>query len=177
MARKVPIQKPGHSKQDYTTPKEFLEAVKKRLHISEFAIDLAASAENTVAEVFYTEEDDSLRPELKWDWGGWAWLNPPFAHIEPWVKKAMIEAHLGAHIAMLVPASVGANWWGNFVEPHAYQVFLNGRLCFIPDWKEQGFGSPPLYPKDCALLLYTPWGFLGHEVWNWRAELEGGNNE
>ena len=165
----MPVQKPGKSKQDYCTPLEFIKAVEHRLH-AKFVIDLAASKENTVADIFYTEADDSLTPDLKWDWGGWAFLNPPYADIAPWVFKAAVEARLGAHIAMLVPASVGANWWRDYVEPNAYQVFLNGRLCFIPDWKEQGFKSEPLYPKDCALLLYTPWGFLGHEIWMWKNE-------
>lgn len=164
----MPAQKPGKSKQDYQTPLEFIKAVEQRLCITEFSIDLAASKENTIADIFYTEEDDSLS-DIKWNWGGWAWLNPPFSHIEPWVEKAVREAALGAHIAMLVPASVGANWWRSYVEPFAYQSFLNGRLCFIPDWREQGFKSAPLYPKDCALLLYTPWGFRGTEIWSWRA--------
>jgi phage N-6-adenine-methyltransferase len=161
MAR-MPEQKPYRSKQDYGTPPEFLTAVKNRLCITKFVIDLAASKENAVAEIFYTEEDDSLGP-IKWDWGGWAWLNPPFSRIEPWVAKAAKEASNGAHIAVLVPAAVGSNWWRDWVEAYAYQSFLNGRLTFV--------GETAPYPKDCALLLYTPWQFMGHEIWNWRASV------
>jgi phage N-6-adenine-methyltransferase len=165
---KIPVQKPGRSYQDYQTPKEFLEAVKKRLHIAEFIMDLAASPENAIAETYYTEEDDALiQPWALWG-SEWCFCNPPYADIEPWVAKAVNEAEKGAHVAMLVPASVGSNWWKMWVEPYAYQSFLNGRLCFIPNWKEQGFKQPPLYPKDCALLLYTSWGFLGHECWSWK---------
>lgn len=159
----MPQQKRGRSKQDYQTPPEFLEAVKKRLHIDRFAIDLAASPENTAADVYFTEQVDSL----KQDWAsrthmscGWGWLNPPFGNIAPWVQKAAMEACNGAHVAMLVPASVGANWWTAWVEGYAYQSYLNGRLTFV--------GEEDPYPKDCALLLYTPWGFTGHEIWHWR---------
>lgn len=174
----MPVQRPGKSKQNYQTPIELLKAIKLRFKIDEFAWDLAADKENTVVPTFfpgqsqleqkryYNEADDSLTQS--WTKGGWNWCNPPYADIEPWVAKAAREAQAGAQTVMLVPASVGSNYWRIWVEPYAYQSFLNGRLCFIPDWQAQGFKSPPLYPKDCALLLYTPWGFIGHEIWNWR---------
>lgn len=161
MANKMPAQKPGRSKQTYSTPPELLAAVKKRLCISKFVIDLAADAENAVADVFYTEEDNALvQPWAFWG-NGWCWLNPPFGHLEPWVRKAAEESQNGANIAMLVPASVGANWWKCWVESYAYQSFLNGRITFV--------GETTPYPKDCAILLFTPWGFLGHEIWRWKA--------
>ena len=164
-----PKQKPGLSKQDYSTPCEFIDAVLYKLQIPYFECDLAASEDNTAAQMFYSEKDNSLDPKNSWVFGGhkWCWLNPPFSNIQPWVEKASKEANKGASIAMLVPASVGSNWWCTWVEPYAYQSYLNGRLCFIPNWKELGFKLPPLYPKDCALLLYTPWGFRGHEIWRW----------
>lgn len=164
----MPKQKPGKSKQDYRTPVEFLTAVKRRLHINDFFIDLAADAENAVCERFISEEMDSLVADWPETQNSWAWLNPPYDDIEPWVAKAANACANGTQVAMLVPASVGANWWRGYVEPYAYQSFLNGRLCFIPDWREQGYKSPPLYPKDCALLLFTNWGFIGHEIWRWK---------
>ena len=164
----MPAQKPGKSKQDYTTPPEFLAAVKNRLKITRFAADLAASNENAVAEIFYSEEDDSLRREYKWDFGGWSWLNPPFAKIAPWAAKAVIEAENGAHIAMLVPASTGSMWWLRWVQPYAYVSFLQGRLAFGGTPINPKTGKHDPYPKDCALVLYTPWQFAGNEIWLWR---------
>lgn len=160
-----PAQQPGKSKQDYTTPRELLTAVKRRLHIREdFCVDLAASKENAVCDFYYSEEDSAFDESNYWHWreseGQWAWCNPPFADISPWVEKAAHEAKHGANIVMLIPASVGSNWWRDWVEPYAYQVFLNGRLTF-------GGCSDP-YPKDTALLLYTSWGFRGTEVWDWK---------
>lgn len=158
MPRTAPEQKPGRSEQVVCTPVTFLNAVRERLCIVDFTIDLAASAENKVCERFYSEEDDSLIQ----DWNvatGWAFCNPPFGTIEPWVAKASREAWKGAYTAMLVPASVGSNWWRTWVEPYAYQSYLNKRITFV--------GHKHAYPKDLALLLYTPWCFSGHEIWRW----------
>ena len=160
----APRQKPGRSEQEVRTPPEFLTAVKCLLGTKGFGIDLAASKENATAPSYFTEDDDSLNI----DWAGyigisaWAWLNPPYAHIEPWVKKAAKERrHLSnyAGIAMLVPASTGANWWRDYVDRTAHVLLLNGRLTFV------GHTAP--YPKDCALLLYSLQHPPSYEVWSW----------
>lgn len=158
---RMPAQKPGRSKQDYQTPSEFLEAVKSRLHIPYFECDLAASDTNAVCGVYYTERDDSLSDACSWVLGGhkWCWLNPPFSNITPWVMKACKTARVGAHVAMLVPASTGANWWRHWVDGEAHVLLLNGRITFV--------GAEDPYPKDCALLLYTPHTHGGYEVWPW----------
>lgn len=154
----MPEQKPGLSKQDYQTPVEFIKAVKRRLYIHDFCCDLAASASNRQAEKWWAEEDNSLLQS--WDEEGWNWLNPPYANIKEWVEKAHFESLNGAHIAMLIPASVGANWWAEYVEDSCYQLFLNGRITFV--------GCTTPYPKDCSLLLYTPFIRSGNAVWDWR---------
>lgn len=157
----MPRQKRGASRQDYQTPPELLEAVKRKLGIYELSCDLAADENNTVVkDVYYTEAMNSL--QLSWNFGGgkWSWCNPPYANIQPWVTKALEEAAEGAYIAMLLPASVGANWWWKYVEAHAYTLFLNGRITFV--------GETTPYPKDCALVLYTPFTQGGNTIWDWR---------
>jgi phage N-6-adenine-methyltransferase len=167
----------GHSAQDYQTPPEFIQAVKQLLGIQAFDIDLAASPENAQASTSYTKEQDSL--VQPWVYNGWGWLNPPYANIRPWVAKAwrvskaqqntrMYLGHDHARgIAMLVPASVGANWWAFFVHGEATVLFLNGRLTFV--------GQTTPYPKDCALLLYGPItiSWVEHSkpygVWDWKS--------
>lgn len=155
--KRAPVQKPGLSRQDYQTPEVFLWAVKRRLGIPHFAIDLAASPENAVAARFFTKADNALRQP--WASDGWNWLNPPFALINPWVKRAYEQSRIGARTAMLVPAGVGANWWGDWVHFKACALLLNGRITFV------GETSP--YPKDCALLLYGPAIAPGYDVWSW----------
>ena len=162
----MPVQKPGRSKQDYQTPPEFLAAVKKLLEIDFFDVDLAASVNNSVAGPnYYSEENSALDEKNSWNiGGGWAWCNPPYGTIKPWVQKALEESKKGARIAMLVPASVGSNWWRDYVDAMANVLFLNGRLTF------KGHTAP--YPKDCALLMYgpVPDNSGSYSVWNWRSD-------
>lgn len=168
---KMPAQKPGRSKQDYATPRIFLDAVKHRLQITEFSHDFAADQTNTVATTYFDEEYDSLRAGgVEWhDFcdgvGEWGWLNPPFSRIGPWAQACNVCAQASGNIALLVPAAVGSNWFRDYVHGQARVLFLNGRLAFMPDkptW---------LYPKDCVLCLYGPRAFPGYEVWDWRKEL------
>ena len=154
----MPAQKPHRSKQDYQTPPEFLAAVRAKFGALEF--DLAASPENAACARFYTEADNSLVqtwPHSTGWAGGWNWLNPPFADIAPWVKKASQE---GARTLVLIPASVGANWWRDWVHEKAVVYFLNGRIRFV--------GAKDLYPKDCALLQYGAYGDEpDYSIWTW----------
>jgi phage N-6-adenine-methyltransferase len=144
---------------NYATPVEFVDAVKRRFGIAHFAWDLAASEENTKADRWYDERQDSL----KQDWTrhlGDSWLNPPYGHIEPWAAKCH-ESFCGAsairRLFLLVPAAVGSNWFANHVDARALVLLLNGRICFD--------GKNP-YPKDTILACYglKP----GYAVWRWK---------
>lgn len=153
----MPIQKPGRSEQIVCTPPIFLDALRNRLGIERFDIDLAASSDNAVAEVYYTEADDAL--VQPWTGSGWGFCNPPFGDIEPWVCKAWTESCKGANIAMLLPASVGSNYWKSYIDQKAYVLFLSPRLTFV--------GHKHPYPKDLALLLYNAFGGTGYACWRW----------
>lgn len=157
-----PRHNKGKSKQDYQTPDELIYAILLKLRVSSFTIDLAASSQNTVAETYYSMERSALSLEHPWNMGeGWAWCNPPFAHIEPWVNRAYYEQReCGTQTAMLLPAGVGSNWFKRYVHEKCRVVFLNGRITF----KKQ----PTCYPKDCLLLLYGPSVRIGYEVWSWQ---------
>ncbi len=160
--KRMPVQKPGKSEQVVCTPPSFLTAVKHKLGIQEFDIDLAADEDNAVCPAYYDEAMNSL--SRAWSIGtGWNWCNPPFGHLEPWVTKAAGETSMfRAKTAMLLPASVGSDWWKYHVDDKAHVLFLNGRLTFV------GHDSP--YPKDLALLLYSYAVRGGYEVWNWRLD-------
>jgi len=124
--------------------------------------DLAASAQNTKCAHYFTEEQNSLIQ---------AWhtiralcfLNPPFDHIEPWAKKCMEESKLGLDILFLVPASVGSEWYHNYVHGSAMVYALRGRIPFDPEHPKWG------YPKDCILCCYGFKRFgVGFDTWKWR---------
>lgn len=160
MSRKMPRQKPGQSKQNYGTPKELLAAIlSRKLYAEQFELDLAAEEGNAIVPFYYDQQYDSLARVGDWMTDGWAWCNPPYARIEPWVQKAFNESRLGAQVAMLVPASVGSNWWKRWVHEKAAVYFLNPRIMFI--------GETHPFPKDCALLLYPQEGHKYYDVWEW----------
>lgn len=178
MPRKMPRQKPGQSEQSVETPADLLTAVKRFLGVTHFWIDLAADDQNRKARRYYSEKVDSLKQAWSWqEWSGgeggrpWAWCNPPYTKIAPWVEKAFVEAmDKWADVAMLVPASVGSEWWARFVhEPGCTRVLLlRGRPTFV------GHTSP--YPKDLAVILYlgdvdSPFVKLPkYTMWDWRKQ-------
>lgn len=155
----------GKSKQDYPTPWEFIRACERKFR-GPVTVDLAASPENTKAPAYFTEADDSLSiswHKIKNNGAEWFWLNPPFDNIAPWAKKCAEESAKGAAILFLTPASVGANWFRDFVHPHAEVHALNGRIQFV--------GASDPYPKDCILSAFYPklteYRKTGFKVWTW----------
>lgn len=167
----------GKSKQNYSTPKNFIDAVERRF--GPLACDLAAEPLNAQADFFYTRDQDSLTQKWR-DLKGNLWLNPEFSDIEPWAIKCASESALGAPpILLLTPASVGANWFKQWVLPSAHVIALNGRLCFVKDWEtaidpasvKRGdphfYKTEPVYPKDCILSVF--WADLtGFSTWSWQ---------
>lgn len=152
----------GKSRQDFETPKEFIEAMVKRF--GPIAFDLAASDNNFKgpSDCWFSEQNDSL--SMPWhDIPGLLFLNPPFRDIEPWAAKCAREAVMRANILFLIPASVGSNWFANHVHNKAARVmFLRPRLSFD--------GIAP-FPKDIILVYYSdPLAFkdTAYECWKWK---------
>ena len=153
----MPRQKPGLSRQDYETPPELMAAVERMWGKPD--IDLAASEGNKKADKYFSLPQDSL----KQNWLGWGlcWLNPPFGHIAPWAKKC---AESGAHVLLLVPASVGSEWFAKWVYGKARTWALRGRITFV--------GEDHPYPKDCMICEYSVGKnhFYDFQVWDWRKQ-------
>ncbi len=163
----MPKQKPGRSKQNYATPADFIEAVKNKYKIKEFSHDFAADQFNSKALTFFSELNNALDyTPIEWarlTLNEWGWLNPPYTKIGLWAAHSNKVAQLGGKLLMLVPASVGSNWFHQFVHSQFNVVFLNGRIHFDPDNPTWG------YPKDCMLVefvkpIYPP----TYSVWKWK---------
>jgi phage N-6-adenine-methyltransferase len=152
----APIQKPGKSRQDFPTPKDLLDAIARRFGTIDF--DLAARADNTVAPSFYSPEQDSLIQPWSLPGIRVAFLNPEFANIEPWAAKCASCCLLSRWTLLLVPASIGSNWFTNHVNGKALVLGLNPRISFD--------GKAP-YPKDCLLACFG-FGASGFDVWRWK---------
>jgi len=154
----MPAQKPGKSRQDYGTPEAFINAVIKRF--GPLACDLAATRENSKAPYLYKPSMDSL----KYPWAisfptGNLWLNPPFENIGVWAEKCALESLKRAgSILFLTPASIGTEWFAQWVEPYAHVIGLRPRLTF------EGCKDP--YPKDLILSVYSA-GLRGFSTWRW----------
>lgn len=152
-----------NSKQDYETPDEFLTAVIVRF--GKIGWDLAATADNAVTmkgwNHFYgpgsPHHEDSLAPDCMWMPSFLNWLNPPYANIADWAKKA---DESGVKVLMLVPASVGSEWFAKHVNGKHYVLGLRPRLTFK--------GTPDPYPKDLMLVCFNFYGFKGFDTWRWK---------
>ncbi len=147
----------AQSKQDFGTPWSLIGAVQERF--GKIGFDLAASAENTKHQRFYSIADNALVQ----DWGkleglGLLWLNPEFRDIRPWAEKCLLHASK-VRVAMLTPASVGANWYRVFVFKRADTSFLNDRITFD--------GAEYAFPKDCMISVFGPAMSGQFEVWSW----------
>lgn len=173
----------GESKQDYCTPRVFLDAVERKF--GPIVWDLAATAYQSVigyrlpANYFGPDHVlESRRDALSAVWNqiepGLRWLNPPFSHIAPWVKRCALYASATKPIALLVPASIGANWYWDYVAPNA-RTFSVGRMMFVirhEDGSEtpacfDKHGKPTNYNKN---LMFCVFGMSpGGERWKWKA--------
>ena len=128
MSRTVPRQKPGKSRQDYETPSELIHAIGVAFGAC-FTVDLAANASNAKAPHYLGPGSELGEDSLARDWSrfpGDAWLNPPFAHMEPWAEKCATTVRRG-RIFLLVPAAVGSNWYAAHVHGRAHVVALSPR--------------------------------------------------
>lgn len=141
------------SKQDYGTPRPFLDAVERRF--GPIVLDLAASSENAVCGRWYDELTNSFAQD--WSAGsGVHWLNPPFADIGPWAAKcASVRSRTGWTL-LLVPASIGTEWFAEHVAGKAMVLGIAPRLAFN--------GEP--YPKDLMLACFG-FGVHGFGTWRW----------
>jgi phage N-6-adenine-methyltransferase len=152
-----PRQKPGKSRQDYGTPRVFLDAVERRFGAIDF--DLAARADNTVVPAFYSPEDNALVQDWTLPGVRVAWLNPPFGDIEPWARKVAECRNLPRWTLMLVPASVDTLWYERHIHNQA-MVWSIPRITFV--------GETTPYPK-ALMLVGAGFGVSGFGVWRWKS--------
>lgn len=147
------------SRQDLATPREFLDAVERRF--GNISLDLAANRENHVCPNWHGPGGDR---ENTFDayWSrlyGNLWLNPEFEHTPKYARKMALECkNRDAFSFLLAPASVGSNWFNDYVASESYVLFLTDRITFVGESKK--------YPKDLILAVYG-FGLVGRDSWHW----------
>lgn len=136
----------------WQTPPEIFAALNREFR---FIADVAASNLNHLLPIYLTEHEDALNQ----DWAaqfpiGFAWCNPPYSDISPWVAKATEEAKKGMGTVMLVPADTSVGWFSQARKSCTEVRFItNGRLSFIrADTGKPVNGNN----KGSMLLIWNP---------------------
>jgi len=153
-----PSVKRFRSVQVVATPWAFIHACERKF--GPIAVDLAATAENAKAPEFITPEMDTFTQ----DWveilkGRLGWLNPEFDPMAKWVEYCAKQQQRGAEFLALAPASIGTNWFWDYVQPFA-TVYSIGRIVFE--------GSKDPYPKDLILSHYNQNPIHELQRWRWK---------
>lgn len=99
-----------------------------------FQLDAAASATNKLCEKFISAEQDTL--VTTWsdyvEAGGYAWMNPPYSDIGPFIRKAAAESENLIGTVMLLPADTSVGWFREAIYTASEVRFVTaGRLAFI----------------------------------------------
>ncbi|MCW5940663.1 MAG: helix-turn-helix domain-containing protein [Fimbriimonadaceae bacterium] len=129
-----------HRRQDWRTPRHLFEQLHREFR---FTLDAAASEENALLPVYFTEQRDGLSQS----WAGHvAFCNPPFQHTSRWVRKAHLEAQNGVTTVMVLPARPGNKIWQQIILPFYEVRYLPGRLHFD--------GAEYPAPFDTAVVVF-----------------------
>jgi phage N-6-adenine-methyltransferase len=161
----APRQKPGRSRQCYRTPPEFLQAVERAFAVRRWDWDLAATQHNRICAHYFGRGSPDGRDSLVEDWTdlcGNLWCNSTFSNLHLWTAKGAgyAENHVKqGRLFMLLPASVGSEWYHQHVEGIAHVVNLRPRLTFV--------GCLDPYPKDLVLAVYGE-VLGGVSSWAWK---------
>ena len=126
---------------EWSTPQDLFDALSCEWT---FALDVAATAENTKCANYFTREDNALtlnwlayivRHQLS---SVVCWMNPPYSRVREFINKAKSEAAHGCIVVCLVPARTDTRWWHDYVWNRTTNApydgveirFIKGRLKF-----------------------------------------------
>ena len=150
------------SRQIVGTDIRIIEAVEARF--GRLEVDLAAIPELAKAPEYITPEMDSLSYKTEWPINKLCWINPPFNNTGEFAKKAAgYRRAYGDRFKclMLVPASIGTNWFINYCYPYASVIPLKGRPHF------QGYEERA--GVDFMLVNYSGEPGKLEQPWDWEA--------
>lgn len=151
----------------YRTPPELFAAMDSEFC---FSIDVAASYENRLCDLFIEEELNALAEDVDWlpdpenglGAGSWAWCNPPYSDIGPWVAKAAEQSAKGVGVVMLVMMDQSVGWYKEAIKTcQEVRLVIGGRLSFLdPVTGKPAAGNN----KGSMFLIWHPFGRGGPAV-------------
>lgn len=130
----------------WATPPYLFEYAKSRF--GDFDLDVCAAHDSFKCKPYYTIDDNSLVRS----WAKLNWCNPPYSNIRPWVEKAILEANLGSHTVMLLPADFSTQWFKLVWDFSSDILMINKRIKFLG-----ATGSPKFASFFC---LISPEAFM-----------------
>jgi hypothetical protein len=143
------------AKDDWNTPEEVLQLVRKLGPISLDPCSNAGSIVDAAREI-RLPEDGLLANWAELGAGGVVFVNPPYGQTASrvWLRKITEEAARGAEIVALLPARPDTQWFQRHGAKAQAIVFWEGRLTFL--------GAPTSAPFPSLVLYYgpRPWAFL-----------------
>ena len=127
-----------NTKDRWETPPYFFNRLND---IFGFTLDPAASHENHLCDKYYTIEEDGL----KQDWQGeTVFVNPPYSHIQEWVKKCYEEGiKYMTTVVLLIPVRSDTRYWHKYVMKATEIWLCKGRIAFYLDGKKMGSSTFP----------------------------------
>ena len=140
---------------DWCTPQGFFDMLDAEF---DFALDVAATEENTKCANYYTPAIDGLAQP--WNpRNGAVFCNPPYGReIGKWVKKAWSESILNPYvtIVMLLPARTDTSYFHNYIYGYEHVIvrFLRGRLRFTDSAGKAYWPAP--FPSMVVIYNYSP---------------------
>lgn len=101
--------------------------------IYEFAMDIAASKENSKHERFLSVENSAFDFDFSTiDRGNYLWCNPPYSDVMPWIKLAVKNTDIhGLGTVMLLKHDCSTRWYSELLK-YADKIIevTDGRLPF-----------------------------------------------
>lgn len=117
------------TRDDWRTPPVIMSPILDRFR---FTGDACASALNTWAPEFFTEEDNALIKSWK-QLGPVVWMNPPYSMANEFMRRARLQAfEHGLTVCALLPSTMDVKWWHEDAITHAAELwFYRGRISFL----------------------------------------------
>lgn len=148
----MPKNKANHTetrRDDWGTPFDLFKSLNS---VFNFAVDLAADANNALCADYCSIEDDNgffdcSSKVFEHLVDRWCWCNPPYSEryggLPKWITT--IRERIPKAL-VLIPAAPGNQWWHKVVWPYVIAItFIRGRLQFE--------GAPQGAQFDSALLV------------------------
>ena len=121
----------SNRREDWQSPKWLFDFLVEECNTN-FQIDCAADADNTLCPFWLDEKDDFLA-QTKFDPMTWHWANPPYLTGRQKHKKLewMYKLMSVPKIVCLLPAAIGAEWFQTIWDGADCICFLRKRLKFV----------------------------------------------